>query len=168
MDAIQGRNLKVGLDENTGLTCKLADIQELNIFFNNVINCVNSAHALQKIVTSQPWLYISHAKTPLSKSDHTVSYFMIDFLSRLSNKHFLILTEWLSSKTGIWRRGTNDQISGDLHACLIALRARSAHAFKKSLDFATFIRNQLLIPGMIFLYTHKIKLWFQRWFYVYT
>ena len=32
MDAIQGRNLKVGLDENTGLTCKLADIQELNIF----------------------------------------------------------------------------------------------------------------------------------------
>ena len=27
MDAIQGRNLKV---ENTGLTCKLADIQELN------------------------------------------------------------------------------------------------------------------------------------------
>ena len=30
MDAIQGRNLKVGLDENTGLTCKLADIQELN------------------------------------------------------------------------------------------------------------------------------------------
>ena len=32
MDAIEGRNLKVGLDENTGLTCKLANIQELNIF----------------------------------------------------------------------------------------------------------------------------------------
>ena len=93
---------------------------------------------------------------------------MIGFLPRLSNKHFLILIEWLSSRTGIWRRGTNDQISGDFHACLIALRARSAHAFKKSLDFATFIRNQLLIPEMIFLYTHKIKLWFQRWCYVYT
>ena len=32
MDALEGRNLKVGLDENTGLTCKLANIQELNIF----------------------------------------------------------------------------------------------------------------------------------------
>ena len=33
----------------------------------------------------------SHAKTPLSKSEHTVS--RIGFLSRLSNKHFLILIE---------------------------------------------------------------------------
>ena len=32
MDAIQGRNLKVGPDENAGLTYKLADIQELDIF----------------------------------------------------------------------------------------------------------------------------------------
>ena len=44
MDAIQGRNLKVGLDEDTGLTCKLADIQELNIFFNNVIACTARTH----------------------------------------------------------------------------------------------------------------------------
>ena len=148
MDAIQGRNLKVGLDENTGLTCKLADIQELSILLIMWLRVQRARTAKNRDVTTVA--VHSHAKTPLSKSEHTVSYFMIGFLPRLSNKHFLILIEWLSSRTGIWRRGTNDQISGDFHACLIALRARSAHAFKKSLDFATFIRNQLLIPEMIF------------------
>ena len=150
-------------------------------FFNNVIACTARTHCKNRDVTTVA--VHSHAKTPLSKSEHTVSYFMIGFLPRLSNKHFLILIEWLSSRTGIWRRGTNDQISGDFHACLIALRARSAHAFKKSLDFATFIRNQPLIPEMTFfcihiklsydsrddvVCTHKISLWFHWWCYVHT
>ena len=90
----------------------------------------------------------------------------VGFLPRLSNKHFLTLIEWLSSRTGIWRRGTNDQISGDFHAYLIALRARSAMLLKSLLTLPRLLEVSCWFQRSFFLYTHKIKLWFHWWCYV--
>ena len=101
--------------------------------------------------------------------------------------HFLILIERFSSRTGIWRPrdewwslGTSSLPRSLCGLALLILFKSLCHE-TKSLDFATFIRNQLLIPeSMLWVHIksgydsrddvfcrHKIRLWFQRRCYVY-